>query len=152
MDNTLLPAFYKKMITYHTTGINKNEIFPCSKKDIKQFFGDFGEINVTIRFKRRNNYYFMGYSKELLPNEHPVLSFSFHCEILDKEVRGYHISLYIYAIKKEGFVDEKKEEFITEILPKIKEFYNKNINNKCFLVKTQYVDVKLIDGEFIINQ
>ena len=122
--------------------------FLVLKKNIKSLLGK-TTIATSVYFSRQNSY---------ARNEKLVLSLSFSYKNPDRPnygiVMGRETSaiISVFAIKEEDFSSEKRNEFITEILPKIKEIYDHKANIKNINTLKQYnTDVKLIDGEFIIN-
>ena len=117
--------------------LNRNEIFCCSKKDVKNFFGN---CDIIINFASyHRNYQINSLRKKKNKNIKGkiIASLSIFNTLGQIGSNGSHnIYLYFYVLKKEKYSEELEKIFISQYLSKLKDFYNK------------YKDFDKINGEF----
>lgn len=112
-------------------GLNPNETYCCTKEDVKSFFSDadikviFGLYNMS-RNERVNSKQYSPYKN---CSDRIIARMVVHkrCVRFGLESCSY---LSFFILNKEGYSEELRLKFVTEILPKLKEIYEKHKNDE----------------------
>lgn len=109
-------------------GLNSNETYCCTKEDVKIFFGDadidiyFGVFNMSRNEKENSIQY--------RPNKNCDDRIIAHMVVCKRYLsrHGLELNSYLsfFIMNKEGYSDGLRLQFVTEILPKLKELYEKH--------------------------
>ena len=107
--------------------LNKNETFCCSKNDIKKIFGA-SEILANFayyggrHFEKDKRFY-----KGIMPKGQMIAELSF--SNVTHQVDDYTVlpwTINFYVLKKEEYPQELHEKFVSDILPKLFEKFQKH--------------------------
>jgi len=125
--------------------LNVTEIYCCSKKSLKDAFKErdvkiyFGAIQHSRNMCRNSLYY--------LPKEKGriIVLLSFTVEKRREGLLGYptYSTMYIYSVDKKNVFSDLQERFEKEVIPKLIDFFDENID---YDVKTNQQANELIVG------
>ena len=111
-------------------GLNPNETYCCTQKDVKSFFGDtdieifFGIFNIS----RNESLNSEKYRPHKTCDDRIIAKMVLHKRTID--CNGYNASPYIsfFIMDKKGYTSEMRLKFISEVLPKLRELYDEHIS------------------------
>jgi len=147
-----------------TGKINTGERFCCSKSAVKQVFAGM-DINVNFAYFSRHH----KYDKVLKQKKHTgkiIAELNIRKTIRDEKSflienfrNLYQPSLYFYILRNEEFTDELEQEFIREILPKMKYMLDSkdindtlNVSDHCYYqVAVELLNEKLYLHEEVVK-
>ena len=144
------------MIRFSSKALNAGERFCCSKRSVKEVFGD-SEISVWFANYRRD--YLSTFArcdyeaaqKKLKGKVIADLQIS-HTSGVDCALKISNTILSFYVLKEEEFSEELEKEFATKVLPKM---YARYIAHKDCLpgnvAGVYYFRVELYDNSFIMQ-
>lgn len=109
-------------------GLNSNETYCCIKEDVKSFFGD-ADIDVyfgTFNMSRNENKNSIQYRPNKNCEDRLIARMVVSKRYVD--VTGLELNSYLsfFIMNKDGYSDELRLKFVAEILPELKELYEKH--------------------------